>query len=382
VLLKLSTPIISLIVLSTILSGCSGNQAAEGLFTPDPQLSTTTTATTATTKPQLPPEFPAVIPVYPQAEIAAIAPNLTPSQGTITWESKDPSNLIQEYYGQELASLGWTLSPETTDNLLLASKDNLDLKIALNSSASSTEIVLNYQPIQSTPPTETTTQPTTVAIADLQQLPLTHQQYIQDLAKLGIFTTKDLGENQTLQPNQIITRREYARWLLEANNRFHKDNPSQQINPINQSSQPAFEDVSSEDPDFPIIQGLAEAGIIPSRLNQNNTSVKFNPDTPLTREDLIAWKVPLDYRKALPTTSIEDIRETWGFQDVTGIDTNTLQALYIDYQNGEVKSNVRRAFGYTTLFQPDKPVTKSEAAAVLWYFGYQNQGISAAEIIQ
>ena len=43
------------------------------------------------------------------------------------------------------------------------------------------------------------------------------------------------------------------------------------------------------------------------------------------------------------------------------------------------KSNVRRVFGYTTLFQPKKPVTRGEAAATLWYFGTEGEGISAVE---
>jgi len=39
-------------------------------------------------------------------------------------------------------------------------------------------------------------------------------------------------------------------------------------------------------------------------------------------------------------------------------------------------------FGYTTLFQPKKPVTRAEAAASLWYFGFQGDGITAKEILE
>lgn len=382
-MLRFSTSIISILLLSSVLSGCSGNPV-ERLFVPDPGLETPTTPVVVTptepTELTLPPEFPSTIPVYPEAAIKAIAPNSGTNQGIITWTSPDPSNLIQSYYQQQLESQGWVLATDTTENQVSAKKDNLDLKIALNSSASVTEIVVTYQ---SQTPTTTVTEtptPSTVAISDLEGIPSTHQQYIQDLAKLGIFSDTDWGDNQTFQPNKIITRREYARWLLEANNRLEENNPSRQINLISQAIEPAFTDVTPNDPDFAIIQGLAEAGIIPSRLSGDNTALQFNPDSPLTRGDLIAWKVPLDYRKALPTTSINEIRDTWGFQDVASIDIKVLQALHIDYQTGEAKSNVRRAFGYTTLFQPNKPVTRAQAAAVLWYFGYQNQGISAAEI--
>ena len=58
-----------------------------------------------------------------------------------------------------------------------------------------------------------------------------------------------------------------------------------------------------------------------------------------------------------------------------------MRFLYADHQNGD-KANIRRVLGYTTLFQPKKPVSRSEAAAALWYFGYQGDGLSAADVLQ
>jgi hypothetical protein len=52
-----------------------------------------------------------------------------------------------------------------------------------------------------------------------------------------------------------------------------------------------------------------------------------------------------------------------------------------DYQNGDL-SNIRRAFGYTTLLQPQKVVTRAEAAATLWFFGSQGDGLSAQDALQ
>jgi hypothetical protein len=75
------------------------------------------------------------------------------------------------------------------------------------------------------------------------------------------------------------------------------------------------------------------------------------------------------------------VKETWGFQDATKIDPKALRAVLADYQNGE-QANLRRMLGYTTLVQPNKPVTRAEAAAALWYFGYQGEGISAEEALQ
>ena len=57
------------------------------------------------------------------------------------------------------------------------------------------------------------------------------------------------------------------------------------------------------------------------------------------------------------------------------------ELLYADFQNGDL-SNIRRIFGYTTLFQPKKPVTRAEAAASLWYFGFQGDGITAQEVLE
>ncbi|MGC1308213.1 MAG: S-layer homology domain-containing protein [Phormidesmis sp.] len=182
------------------------------------------------------------------------------------------------------------------------------------------------------------------------------------------------------RPNQAITRREYARWLLAANNRFYRGQPSRKIRPGVTSSQPVFQDVKANDSDFGAIQGLAEAGIIPSPLTGSSTTVTFRPDAPLTRKDLLLWKVPLDTRSPLPQATPAAVEQAWGFQDAAKIEPRALQAVLADYQNGDF-ANIRRAFSYTTLFQPDKAATRAEAAAVLWRFGNSTEGITAEEIL-
>jgi hypothetical protein len=147
------------------------------------------------------------------------------------------------------------------------------------------------------------------------------------------------------------------------------------------NAQPAFSDVPKTDPDFSVIQGLAESGLFPSLLSGDSTQVLFRPDAPLTREQLLMSKVPLDTRQALPTASVSAVSQTWGFQDAAKIDPKALRAILADFQNGE-QSNIRRVYGYTTLFQPKKPVTRAEAAAALWYFGTQGEGISATEALK
>jgi hypothetical protein len=177
-----------------------------------------------------------------------------------------------------------------------------------------------------------------------------------------------------------VSRREYARWLFAVNNRLYSDRAAQQIR-SGQASQPAFRDVFPSDPDFAAIQGLAEAGIIPSSLSGDPTVVAFRPDAQLTREAMLLWKVPMDTRQPLPTVSVDSIKQTWGFQDAARIEPSAQRAILADFQNGDL-SNIRRVFGYTTLFQPQKPVTRAEAAATLWYFGYQGNGVSAKDALK
>lgn len=182
-------------------------------------------------------------------------------------------------------------------------------------------------------------------------------------------------------PNQIITRRDYARWLVAVNNRLQANQPAQQVRLGLTTAQPAFQDVSRSDADFPVIQGLAEAGLVPSPLSGDSTTVVFRPNEPLTREQLLLWKVPMDMRQTLPPATLEAVTQTWGFQDAARIEPKALRAVLADFQNGDL-SNIRRVFGYTTLFQPKKPVTRAEAAAALWYFGFQGEGRSAESVLK
>ncbi len=228
----------------------------------------------------------------------------------------------------------------------------------------------------------------TGTFADLNQAPTDLRPYIRDLAGLEIVTAAPAadkeGEDQPaanqFQPNQPITRREFARWLVEANNTIYADEAKERIRLAIESSNPAFEDVPKSDPDFAVIQGLAEVGLVPSALAGNATTVNFRPDAPLTRQDLLLWKVPLDTRQALPSASVEAVQEAWGFQDASKINPAALRAVLADHQNGDF-ANIPRAFGYTTLLQPEKAATRAEAAAVLWRIGNQNEGVTAEEVL-
>lgn len=362
------------------------------------------------------------------------------------WLSSDPSNFIASFYTEQLQANNWQILQKPTDDVggvFEAQRNDLLVKISIqaqpltnptpNQSQTATELLIEYLPSstaatngststnaqspnsvtqsgdpqfigpvlpgnlatqpanasnnQSGQPTTTTTL-SSQEFKDLNKAPQELRQHIQDLAKLGVLSTESSvsksnsnATNNQFVPSKTITRREYARWLVAANNAMNANNPAKQIRLASESAQPAFSDVSAKDPDFPAIQGLAEAGLIPSSLSGDTTAVLFRPDAPLTREQLLLWKIPLDTRQALPTANLDAVKQTWGFQDVGKIDPKALRAVLADYQNGE-QSNIRRIFGYTTLFQPKKPVTRAEAAAALWYFGTQGEGISAADALK
>ena len=221
----------------------------------------------------------------------------------------------------------------------------------------------------------------------LADVPEDLKPYIEDLMALQLFSRANTGQNSasnaavTFEPNQPITRGQYANWLLTANNLFYSDQPGKKIRSAGASVTPAFQDVPPSHPYFGAIQGLAEAGLIPSALTGNSTAVNFRPDAPLTRESLILWKVPLDIRTPLPTASVDTVKATWGFQDAAEIEPLALRAVLADHQTGDF-ANILRAFGYTTLLQPQKAVTQAEAAATLWRFGTQTEGISAEELLE
>ncbi|MEH1935339.1 MAG: S-layer homology domain-containing protein [Nostoc sp.] len=394
---------------------------------------------------QLPADFPKDIPLYSNAKLQEVTPaSGSENRVSTRWLSSDPSNFIASFYRSQFQTNNWHILQQPTDDgggAFEARRNDLLLKVSIqpksvtnatpNQPQTATELLIDYvpnstataQPTPTSNPNETTNAvpqpgnpqfigpippanlaaqppstannqitptatPESQAFNDLNKVPQEWRQHIQDLAALGVLSiepkaTKSNSTTTTNQfePSKIVTHREYARWLIAANNAMYASNPAKQIRLASESTQSAFSDVSAKDPDFPAIQGLAEAGLIPSPLSGDSTVVLFRPDAPLTREQLLLWKLPLDTRQALPSANLDAVKQTWGFQDAARIDPKALRAVLADYQNAE-QSNIRRVFGYTTLFQPKKPVTRAEAATALWYFGTQGEGVSAAEALK
>lgn len=361
------------------LSACSGNSALEGRFAADPSLNGSPTATgTPLTGNDLEGVIPTEIPRYPQAELLADRSSGSADRGSLRWSSADPVNLIEQYYQDRLNEQQWQIeqpfSQSGNPQPLIARKGDLSLKVEVATTGGTTEFTTDYLregAIATPSPTPAPSPVVNTATANLDKVPDPLRPYIQDLVALGIISPDTAF-------NSPITRQEFAKWLVTANNQFFSGSPGKQVRLASTDSQPAFKDVPSSNPAFPEIQGLAEAGLIPSPLTGDTGAALFRPSGLLTREVLIDWKVRLDLRKPPPGATLDSLKETWGFQDAPKIDPNVLRSLYADYQNSD-RANIRRVFGLTTLFQPKKPVTHAEAAAAIWYFGSQGDGLSAAD---
>ena len=367
-------------------------------------------------------DLPATFPLYPQANLELITPESTEEQGVSQWRSPDSIETIVSYYQQKWQDQNWeviepfTSNPNTRRHTAIVRRDNIDFTLFLTPILAAeegeqldTELEIIYQTAQSNEreTAEDTISNSEIATAEenavdvqnnsealqsdrptsannsneLTEVPEDLQQYVQEVAALGItqpLTTENPVNASITQPNEPITRGEYAQWLVKANNKYYGGSSGNKIRLASKSSEPVFKDVNASDPRFAAIQGLAEIGLIPSSLTGDSSSLLFQPDAPLTREDLIAWKVPLDVRTGLPKADANAIQEAWGFQDAAKINPAVFSALFADYQNSD-RSNLKRVFGYTTLFQPKKTVTRAEAAASLWSFGYQGEGITAPE---
>ncbi|XLR66911.1 hypothetical protein HN51_009490 [Arachis hypogaea] len=177
-----------------------------------------------------------------------------------------------------------------------------------------------------------------------------------------------------VQPSHLCTRREYARWLVTASSALSRNTISK-VYPamyIDNVTELAFDDITPEDPDFSSIQGLAEAGLIESKLSRHDIQLSadedggpfyFSPESPLSRQDLVSWKMALEKRQ-LPEADRKTLYKLSGFIDTEKIHPNACPALVADLSAGE-QGIIALAFGYTRLFQPEKPVTNAQAAVAL-----------------
>ncbi|WP_019501519.1 S-layer homology domain-containing protein [Pseudanabaena sp. PCC 6802] len=365
----------------------------------------------------LPQDFPDIIPIYRPTILKDLqrSPLNNPTNVAARWSSKDSANLVVRFYRDRLAQNNWRmlLNPTESDRgTFLGQNRDLLVTVSIQPEADRTDILMQYvkspqllssnasgnptDPNSNSPSSSTTnpgifsnpglqirsrselpSQPFSGKFSDFDSVPAPLHAFIQDLTELGILQPK---QGSQFEPNISVTRRQYVAWLVATNNRIYSNNPSRQIRlPQAAPDRPIFADVPVKDPDFSAIQALVNAGLISA--SPDPAKNLFKPDDPLTRETLVLWKVPLDLRRPLPTATVEAVKQAWGFQDSDRISPDALRAVLADFASGDL-SNIRRSFGYTIVFQPQKPVTRAEAAAALWYFGTLTDGLSAQRVLQ
>lgn len=394
------------ITLLAPLTACGNSGSLGEAFAPDPQIG----QWSPTTKAKLPEDFPLEL-QYPNAQLQGVEqetqPTTEPNAERITrWVTPDSRDQVRRFYQNVFQRTGWRILEQTAndnESTLVTQREALQVTVSIpngsglspatpstansGSPTPTIEFVIQYRSSSAiVEPSPQATQSSndnlstasTQQFTDLDQAPAELRSYLQDLANLGVLSSS--AEAQ-FRPNAAVSRRDFARWLVAANNRIYRDQPARQIRLVPDSTEPAFQDVPRSDPAFPAIQGLAEAGYIPSSLTAEANAIAFRPNVSLTREDLLLWKVPVDIRRILPTATADGVKQTWGFKDAHRINPRALPAVLADHRNGDL-SNIRRVFGSTLLFQPKKAVTRAEAATALWYVGTQGEGFSAQEVLR
>lgn len=175
---------------------------------------------------------------------------------------------------------------------------------------------------------------------------------IRDEAALGIL---DSTSGQ-FKPNAPISRAQFVRWLVKANNVYFKNEPGKQIRLAR--SGPMFADVAKNNADFPYIQGLANAGYV-----IGIDAKHFAPARTITREELLAIKAPLDEGGDIKPfgSAANDLQR---FSDAKTINKHYDAAIDEDY-SVRTTQNIARIWGTLKALQPQKPVTRSEAAIAI-----------------
>jgi hypothetical protein len=213
------------------------------------------------------------------------------------------------------------------------------------------ELLKVQNPAAQTAPSPTpsvTAAPVQVAFEDLKGT--FGEKEITQLAQLGVFDTISGKFN----PTKTITRAEFVRWLVRANNAILAESPERSLRlPETGKPKPTFSDVPSTHPDFRYIQGMANAGF--DIAYEGKT---FKPNQPITREQMLAIKVALDRRNAI---SKDTGSPPGGWTDSAQISKKYWPALYTE-SLVQGSANVTRTFGNIKTFNPQAAVTRAEAA--------------------
>jgi hypothetical protein len=205
--------------------------------------------------------------------------------------------------------------------------------------------------------------PTRETFEDIQGIPA--EEAISQLAQLGVFDTTSGKFN----PKGSITRAEFIRWLVRANNTLFAGASDKTVR-LSETDKATFSDVPPEHTDFGYIQGMKDAGFAIG-IDEKT----FKPDQVLTREEMLAIKVALDQRTPLDNFT-GSIPGSW--TDKAKISKKYWPAIYVEnvLQNN---ANIERTFGMLKTLNPQAPVTRAEAALCISAIGDNVVGFTTAE---
>jgi hypothetical protein len=285
--------------------------------------------------------------------------------------------------------LGGVLGTTGTVALLLFGPPRLrGLFLSTQPQPTPASVALSPSPVSSlTPSPDATSSPTPAA---QPPKPVTFEDIagsfgekeITQLAELGVFDTTT-GKFNSQQP---ITRAEFVRWLIKANNAIWSS-PDQIIREA-EGGQAKFTDVPPTHPNFRYIQGLFNTGFV-----SGFDETAFGPDRPLSREQMIAIKIGVDRGGVY---NFQKLEEDWAelntklgrnvpsWSDREQISKRFIPAFNSEYYKylsfsgvflieGNSFKNVDRTFGVTAVLKPQQPVTRAEAAVCLSLFGEHTQ---------
>jgi hypothetical protein len=200
---------------------------------------------------------------------------------------------------------------------------------------------------------------------------------ITELAALGVFGTP----SGTFNPTGTITRGDFVKWLVLANNAIYGGMPGKQIQP-SQGATSAYPDVPKSHPDFAYVQGMYDAGFAVGFPDKT-----FKPDALLTHEQMIAIKESVDrggvqqYYVANWDSTMPNWKDKQQinklFRGAIAEDGGLDKVAVVNWNHPNlVIDNVPRTFGAIAMFRPQDPVTRSQAALVLWKIGAHTDHVS------
>ncbi len=241
--------------------------------------------------------------------------------------------------------------------------------IALASCAHSSGHAAKTAPLASAQPSAAPT-PAFSDLAGVSTAP-----YIDQLTQLQVFWPA----GGVFEPNKPVLRREFARWLLHADDAIWAAYPLKELSASHTDARQYFTDVPQTDLDFTAIEGLHDDGIVLA------SGTRFYPDRPITREEALAIKAYADCGAPDPMLTADAQqayyelppwrdRERIGREYVAAIASCLLQ------DQGTTPNHqldtIGRTFGTISVLDPQRPLTRAEAAAMLWNVGQQKPDLN------